>query len=111
MDELNLKTEIKILKSLLGNGGAITRRRVNRMLSERVDRLLSIEDDNSKDLLKLRLTELDGVTVRMLNTLRSQGIETVKDLVDNYPIDKKIRNLGRKTLIDIDRLLTRNNLI
>ncbi len=65
---------------------------------------------NMRKLLKTKLTERD-LSVRALNCLKAANVETVGDLVSLHRNDLlKFRNFGKKSLSELDELLSNLNL-
>ncbi|MDE6680687.1 MAG: DNA-directed RNA polymerase subunit alpha, partial [Muribaculaceae bacterium] len=63
-----------------------------------------------RQLLKSKLVDL-GLTVRALNCLKSAEVETLGELVVFNRNDLlKFRNFGKKSLSELDTLLSNNNL-
>ncbi len=63
-----------------------------------------------RQLLKTKLTEQD-LSVRALNCLKAAEVETIGDLVRFQRADLlKFRNFGKKSLSELDELLTTLNL-
>ena len=63
-----------------------------------------------RQLLKSKLVDMD-LSVRALNCLKSAEVETLGELVQFQKNDLlKFRNFGRKSLTELEELLTNNNL-
>lgn len=63
-----------------------------------------------RQLLKSKLVDMD-LSVRALNCLKSAEVETLGDLVQHNRTDLlKFRNFGKKSLTELDELLTNLNL-
>lgn len=63
-----------------------------------------------RQLLKTKLVDMD-LSVRALNCLKSAGVETLGELVRYNKTDLlKFRNFGRKSLTELDELLSNLNL-
>ena len=72
----------------------------------------SYEEDPGSltSLLNTRIVDLN-LTVRSLNILRREGIETLSELVTLHKTDLlKFRDLGKKSLAELDDLLDSMNL-
>jgi DNA-directed RNA polymerase subunit alpha len=63
-----------------------------------------------RQLLKTKLCDMD-LSVRALNCLKSADVDTLADLVKFQRTElMKFRNFGRKSLTELDELLTKHNL-
>ena len=63
------------------------------------------DDDGKEKVLEMTIEELD-LSVRSFNCLKRAGINTVEDLISKSEEDMmKVRNLGRKSLDEVDAKL------
>ncbi|MDR2520500.1 MAG: DNA-directed RNA polymerase subunit alpha [Bacteroidales bacterium OttesenSCG-928-I14] len=63
-----------------------------------------------RQLLKSKLSDME-LSVRALNCLKTEGIETLEDLVQRSKSElMKFRNFGKKSLLELNELLTKLNL-
>ena len=63
------------------------------------------EDDKKEKVLEMTIEELD-LSVRAYNCLKRAGINTVAELVQRNQEDMmKVRNLGRKSLEEVEQKL------
>ena len=63
------------------------------------------EDDKKEKVLEMTIEELD-LSVRSFNCLKRAGINTVEDLINKTEDDMmKVRNLGRKSLEEVEQKL------
>ena len=70
-----------------------------------VEILVSKEDDKKEKILEMTIEELD-LSVRSFNCLKRAGINTVEELVQrNEEEMMKVRNLGRKSLEEVQQKL------
>ena len=68
------------------------------------------EDDKKEKVLEMTIEELD-LSVRAYNCLKRAGINTVAELVQRNQEDMmKVRNLGRKSLEEVEQKLEALNL-
>ena len=68
------------------------------------------EIDDNEQVLSLTLEELD-LSLRAFNCLKRAGINTVEELCNRTPEDMmKVRNLGRKSLEEVEQKLEALNL-
>ena len=68
------------------------------------------EDDKREKVLEMTIEELD-LSVRAYNCLKRAGINTVSELVQRNQEDMmKVRNLGRKSLEEVEQKLQALNL-
>ncbi len=69
-----------------------------------------LEDDKKEKVLEMTIEELD-LSVRAYNCLKRAGINTVNELVQRNQEDMmKVRNLGRKSLEEVEQKLEALNL-
>ena len=111
MRESELKTEIRLLNSILEKKGEITRRNLSKKKESLLVELLNIEDLNAKVIREKRV-DYGDFSVRALNCMKAADIWTVNDLINAWPLKPyEYRNLGKKTLEEIELFLLKNNLI
>ncbi|MBN1776875.1 MAG: DNA-directed RNA polymerase subunit alpha, partial [Clostridiales bacterium] len=68
------------------------------------------DDDKREKVLEMTIEELD-LSVRAYNCLKRAGINTVSELVQRNQEDMmKVRNLGRKSLEEVEQKLQGLNL-
>lgn len=70
-----------------------------------VEIMVEKEEDNKEKILEMTIEELD-LSVRSFNCLKRAGINTVEELVQrNEEEMMKVRNLGRKSLEEVQHIL------
>lgn len=75
-----------------------------------VEIMVEKEEDKKEKILEMTIEELD-LSVRSYNCLKRAGINTVGDLVNKSEEDMmKVRNLGRKSLEEVEQKLEALNL-
>jgi DNA-directed RNA polymerase subunit alpha len=62
------------------------------------------EEDKKEKVLEMTIEELD-LSVRSFNCLKRAGINTVEELTQGTEEDMKVRNLGRKSLEEVQQKL------
>lgn len=62
--------------------------------------------DNREEYKEINISEL-GFSTRTFNCLMRAGLNTLYLLVDNYETLPKLRNMGAKSITEIDELLAR----
>lgn len=70
-----------------------------------VEIMVEKEEDEKEKVLEMTVEELD-LSVRAYNCLKRAGINTVEELIQKTPEDMlKVRNLGKKSLEEVERKL------
>lgn len=113
MRESELKTELKILAEILTltRNGRVGKEMIRNMYDRRVTELIHIEDLNARVVREKKLVDCD-LSVRSLNCLKAKNIDTVNDLLNVWPIKPyQYRNLGHRTINELELFLLRNALI
>ncbi|WP_066502380.1 DNA-directed RNA polymerase subunit alpha [Abyssisolibacter fermentans] len=75
-----------------------------------VEIMVEKEEDKKEKVLEMTIEELD-LSVRSYNCLKRAGINTVEELTQKTEEDMmKVRNLGKKSLVEVQRKLAELNL-
>ncbi|WDV45396.1 DNA-directed RNA polymerase subunit alpha [Clostridiaceae bacterium M8S5] len=75
-----------------------------------VEIMVEKEEDKKEKVLEMTIEELD-LSVRSYNCLKRAGINTVEELTQKTEEDMmKVRNLGKKSLVEVQRKLSELNL-
>ena len=113
MRELELKTEIKLLKFLVrkSGNGRVNRSDIKHMIDLRVDELLNLTDMKIESMKERRLSDFN-LSTRALNCMKVNDICTVGELIERWPLKlQRSRNYGPKTEKELKYFLIENKLI
>ncbi|BAG83332.1 MAG: DNA-directed RNA polymerase subunit alpha [Candidatus Azobacteroides pseudotrichonymphae] len=83
-----------------------------RLEKDEIETVKDFDEDvlRIRQLLKSKLSDME-LSVRALNCLKAEAIETLEDLVKYQKSDlMKFRNFGKKSLVELDELLAKLNL-
>ena len=113
MTDLQLKTEIKLLKFIItqSGNGRLNKSDIKHMIEFRVHELLNLTDMKIESMKERRLSEFN-LSTRALNCMRANDIYTVGELIDRWPLKlDRSKNYGPKTKMELKFFLIENKLI